>query len=113
MTAKPNKMEIYLAANQLREAVNAYRAQRDEAGAQRDVEAPAPIKKKSWPLPPQDQPTPIPGFPFNASPPKEAPDYGSMGRLHATRAAQAERRGKNAPMKSSGAPELRKKGGRL
>jgi hypothetical protein len=117
MTAKPTKkMEIRLASgNVLRDAVNAYRATRDAAPLpDENCDKPAPTKRKSYPLPPQDQPTPIDGFPFAGQDgePKEIPNYGviSWAPKPSTRAAQAGRLGKRAPMRPSGPSELRKKG---
>ena len=108
---KPRKIDQYLAdGNRLRDAVAAYRAQRDEAGAEVPV-TPTPTKRKSWPLPPLERPTEIPGFPTNPSPPRlDLPDYGSIGRLKAIRAAQADRRGKRAPLTPSGPSRLVKRG---
>ena len=117
-SVKPRKMELYLAeAERLRDAVNAYRAKRDEASVTQDPErsgrnvtSPTPTKPKSYRLPPLATPTELPGWPLNPSPTKEAPDYGSMARVQATRAAQAERRGKRAPLTPIGPSELRKRG---
>jgi hypothetical protein len=89
-------MAQYLAeGDQLRDAVNAYRAARGEASA----ESPPPKPQR---IATQQYPSVIPGFPLNPNPPKKAPDYGSMARVAATRAAMAERRGKRAPMKPNG-----------
>jgi hypothetical protein len=76
-------------------------------------------KRKSYPLPPLDRPTEIPGFPLRApaagqdadgivGPAKDIPAYGSIGQ--AIRAAEAERRGKRAPLTPIGPSELRKRG---
>ena len=111
---QPLKMAQYLEeGKKLMAAVKAYRATRDEAGAEEPEVAPVPPKpkRKSYPLPVLDRPSEIPGFPLN--PPKEAldiPDYSSIGRVKATRAAQAERRGKRAPVTPIGPSELRKRG---
>jgi hypothetical protein len=115
---QPLKTALYLAEGErLREVVNAYRAARDVSGVPNGTvdrvtgaEVPAPTPTKPKRLPPLYGPTPIDGYPLNPSPPKEVPDYGNMARLHATRAAQAERRGKKAPLKPIGEPTLRKKG---
>ena len=118
---QPLKIATYLAeGDHLRERVNAYRAERDEAGAEvpftnpahegGECNKPTPSKSKSYRLPLADGPTPIDGYPFNPSPPKDVPDYVNMGRVQATRATQAARRGKRAPMKPSGPSGLRKKG---
>jgi hypothetical protein len=110
VSARPRKIDVYLAAgNRLRDAVNAYRAAKEEANGEEPT--PTPTKKRrSHPLPPADGPTPIPGYPLAPSQPKEIPDYGSMARVAATRAAMAERRGKRAPLTPIGPSELRKKG---
>jgi hypothetical protein len=68
---------------QLSEAVNAYRAARGEATVTQDPErsgrdVTSSTKPKSYQLPPAAGPTPIDGYPFNLSPPKEAPDYRTM-----------------------------------
>jgi hypothetical protein len=103
---KPRKMELYLAEGaRLAEVVNAYRASKGEASA----EEPIPTKRKSYPLPPLAGPTEIPGYPLNPTPAQEMPDYGTIGRVKATRAAQAARRGKKAPLTPSGSSELRKR----
>jgi hypothetical protein len=123
---QPLKMAQYLEeGKKLMEAVVAYRAARDEASVEElatqeaersasDVTDSAPVptkpKRKSYPLPPLETPSEIPGYPLSSSPPRDIPDYGSIGRLKATRAAQAERRGKRAPLAPSGPSELRKRG---
>lgn len=102
------KIAQYLAEGQrLAEVVAARRVAKGEAGAEEPTET-KPKRRKSNPLPPADGPTPIDGYPFNASPPKEAPDYGNIARVKATRATQAARRSKRAPMQPSGPSELRK-----
>jgi hypothetical protein len=108
--AKPSKMAQYLAAgDRLREAVAVYRVAKEEASAA--VPTPTPTKKRrSYPLPPADGPTPIPGYEFNPRPPAEVPEYDSMSRVKAIRAAQAAQRGRRAPfLTPSGQPELRKR----
>jgi hypothetical protein len=113
--AKPSKIAQYLAAGDvLREAVNAYRATRDEAllqSAAGAADCNKRTKRKSYPLPPLDRPSEIPGFPLNAAG-HDMPNYGSISWAPApsTRAAMAERRGKNAPLKPTGPSGLRKKG---
>jgi hypothetical protein len=95
-------MAQYLAEGDvLRDAVNAHRAARGAS-----AESPPP---KSQRLPPAQYPTEIPGFPLNPTPPAEIPNYASMARLKATRAAVAERRGKRATLKPIGEPTLRKR----
>jgi hypothetical protein len=108
-------MEIYLAEGEARlaDVVKAYRAAKGEMSAPQGEDfhdAPAPTKRRSYPLPPLDRPTEIEGYPLNPSPPKELPDYGNIARLKATRAAQAERRGKKSPLTPIGPSELRKRG---
>jgi hypothetical protein len=70
---------------------------------------PTPTKSKSYRLPTADGPTPIDGYPFNPSPPKEVPDYRSMARVQAVKHRQ-RKLGAQAPMKPIGEPTLRKKG---
>jgi len=107
MTTAPRKTRT---ASYLEEAarfgviVNEYRAAKAEADGET-----TPTKKRSWPLPLQDRPTQIEGFPLNANPPRpDVPDYGSMASLKASRARQAERLGRHAPIKPTGPSELRK-----
>jgi len=122
MTAKPSKMAQYLANGQrLRDAVNAYRAAKGEASAEGAVteqlnvgtecnDASVPTKPKSQRLPPLATPTELPDYPLNWDAARqEIPDYGSMARLQATRATQAERRGKRAPLKPIGPSRLVKR----
>jgi hypothetical protein len=128
---QPLKIALYLAeASRLSEAVNTYRAAKAEVSAEGATllqsaqpcadcnQAPVPTKRKSYPLPPLDRPSEIPGFPLRdpagqdgeaiISPAKDIPDYGSIGK--AIRATQADRRGKRAPLTPIGPSELRKKG---
>jgi hypothetical protein len=116
---QPLKLAVYLAeGDHLREAVNTYRAERGEGSAEASVTKPAlkggecnkPTKSKSYRLPPLDRPSEIPGFPLRDPAGKDIPDYGNMGRVQASRAAQAERRGKKAPLKPTGPSGLRKAG---
>jgi hypothetical protein len=115
--ARPRKMEQYIAeGRRLVALVDAHRAAKAaeaslQSGSPEPDQAPVPTKrKKSYPLPPLETPTPIPGFPFrDPAEQAEAPDYGTIGRMQAIRAAQAERRGKKAPMKPIGPSELRKR----
>jgi hypothetical protein len=105
---QPLKMAQYLAdGKRLAEAVNAYRAARGD-----DEATPPPggnyNKPKSYRLPPLDRPTPIPGFPFTESPPTEAPNYGTIGRVKAIKFRQ-RRLGARAPVKPGGPSELRKR----
>jgi hypothetical protein len=109
-------MEIYLAeAERFVEVVKAYRAAKEAASAETPLidkcnETPAPTKRRSYNLPPLKTPSEIPGYPLNPSPPAEAPDYGNLARVKATRAAQAERRGKRAPLTPGGPSRLVKRG---
>jgi hypothetical protein len=118
---QPLKMALYLEeGKKLMEMVKAYRAAKAAASAEEPGtpsvgpptdynEAPVPTKRKSYRLPPLETPTPIPGFPLRDPAGHDIPDYGSIGRVKATRAAQAERRGKRAPVKPIGPSELRKR----
>jgi hypothetical protein len=102
------KIPQYLAAGErLKEMIAAYRAAR---GAD-ETPAPAPIKRKPYRLLSLETPTPIEGFPLNP-PGEDVPDYGSMSRVKATRATQAARRGKRAPLTPSGPAKLIKRRGR-
>ena len=102
------KIPQYLAAGErLKEMIAAYRAARGEDAAP----APAPIKGKPYRLLSLETPTPIEGFPLNP-PGEDVPDYGSMSRVKATRATQAARRGKRAPLTPSGPAKLIKRRGR-
>jgi hypothetical protein len=113
-------MAQYIAeGRRLVEAVNAYRAARSDVTPVSPSDTvdgeptPTPTKKKSYPLPPLDRPSEIPGFPLREAiigPAKDIPDYGNMRRVQATRAAQAERRGKRAPLKPLGPSSLVKRG---
>jgi hypothetical protein len=124
---QPLKMAQYIAeGRRLVALVNAYRAAKAEASPVSQPDpvdgepSPAPTKKKkSWPLPPLDRPSEIPGFPLCdpaqdgeaiSGLAKDIPDYGNIGRVKAIRATQAARRGKRAPLTPSGPSELRKKG---
>jgi hypothetical protein len=119
MTAKPSKIAQYLAeGDRLRDAVDAYRAARSDVTPVSPSEpTPAPTKRRSYPLPPAQYPSELPDYPLNwgaarqdgeaiIGPAKEIPDYGSLGRLKAVRAAQAERRGKKSPLTPSGPSRL-------
>jgi len=101
-------MDLYLAeGDRLRDAVNAYRAARsDVTPVSPSQPTPAPTKRKSYPLPPLDRPTELPGFPLRDTAGPDIPDYGSIGRLKAIRAAQAARLGKRAPMAPIGPSRL-------
>jgi hypothetical protein len=137
LMTKP-RMELYLdEAERVAAVVNAHRAAkaaaREEASLQtgtpvpdcnkanaeapgtQSVGEPTPVKKKkSYPLPSLETPTPIDGFPFAepAGTAGELPTYPSTAYAPspATRVAMAERLGKNAPLKPSGPSTLRKKG---
>jgi len=105
---QPLKIPQYLAAGErLKEMIAAYRAAR---GAD-ETPAPAPIKRKPYRLLSLETPTPIEGFPLNP-PGEDVPDYGTMSRVKATRATQAARRGKRAPLTPSGPAKLIKRRGR-
>jgi hypothetical protein len=112
---KSRKMDQYLAEGErLVALVNDYRAVKGAASAegapslQSGSPDPDCNKRKSYKLPPLAGPTEIPGYPLNPTPAQEMPDYGTIGRVKATRAAQAARRGKKAPLTPSGPPVLRK-----
>jgi hypothetical protein len=114
--AKPSKVAQALAeGDRLRELVNAYRAAKGEASLSSDAPASdgnkqTPTEKKSYPLPPLERPTELPDYPLNPAPARpDVPDYGNMARLKASRAAQAARLGKHAPLRPSGPPKLRKR----
>lgn len=111
MTAKPSKMAQYLVEGaRLRDAVNAYRAAKAEtslSGASIDADG---NKPKSYREPPAQYPTELPDWPLNWDAAKqEIPECGSMARVQATRATQAERRGKRAPLTPSGPSRLVKR----
>jgi hypothetical protein len=132
-------MAQYLAnGDRLRDAVNAYRATKEAARAEArsdashacpseapplqsptgvgDCNKPTKPKRKSYRLPPLDRPSEIPGFPLHdpAGPDGEAKEIPTYPATHwapapSTRATQAERRGKHAPLKTTGPSSLRKK----
>jgi hypothetical protein len=89
-------------ADQLREAVNAYRAERGLEPA------PAPTKPKRPRLSPAERPTEIPGYPLNDSPPAEIPDYGTMSRVQAIKHRQQRKIRAQLPI--TGEPQLIKRG---
>jgi hypothetical protein len=127
---QPLKIAQYLEeGKKLMDAVNAYIAAKAEASVEARVTqeaglpatpVPTKPKRKSYPLPPLDRPTEIPGFPLRdpagqdgeaiIGPTKDIPDYGNIGRVKAIRATQAARRGKKAPLTPISPSELRKKG---
>jgi hypothetical protein len=88
-------------ADRLREAVNAYRAQKPAA------EPPQSAKPQRRRRAPADRPTPIDGYPFNDSSPAEIPDYGTMARVQAIKRRQ---RKIGAQLPIAGEPQLIKKG---
>jgi hypothetical protein len=90
--------ERLIEAQRLSKAVDAYRAQKPA------TELPQPAKPKSRTIL-QATPTPIPGFPFNATPPAEIPEYGTMARVQAIR---QRRLGARPPLEPAGKPEVRK-----
>jgi hypothetical protein len=117
---QPLKIAQHLAdGKRLVEAVEALRAARDAASAEEPVTERSQLKpdcnkrtkRKSYPLPPLDRPSVIPGFPLRDPAGQDMPNYGSIewAPSPSTRATQAERRGKRAPMKPVGSSELRKK----
>jgi hypothetical protein len=102
---KPSKAEQYAeGVAALRDAVNAYRAAKQQPGA----EPPQAPKLATLRLPPAERPTPIDGFPMNDSPPAQVPDYGTMGRVQAIRHRQ-RRPGAQLPNKPMGPTQLIKK----
>ena len=123
---KPTIPQYLKNGESLREAVSAYRQERDEALLQtiqnyksemenrftvcNSPEAPAPTKPKPYRrLPVANYPTEIPGFPLNESRAgQDVPDYGTMSRVKAVKHRQRIL-GARAGMKPNGPPELRKR----
>jgi hypothetical protein len=118
---QPLKIAQYLEeGKKLMETVRAYRAAKAAASEEAPVtersqlkpefdNAPVPPKRKSYPLPRLETPTPIPGYPLNPPQDIDLPNYETIGRVKATRAAQAARRGKRAPLTPSGPSRLVKR----
>jgi hypothetical protein len=97
--SRPSKAAERLARTEaLRDAVNAYRAQKP------GTEPPQATKPKRRGVP-LDRPSEIPGYPVNDSPPAEAPDYGTMSRVQAITHRQ-RKIGARLPIKPIGEPEL-------
>jgi hypothetical protein len=96
--------------DRLRQAVNAYRAQKEAlpsaTSQQPGAEPPQAPKPKRRSLSLAGRPTVLAGWPLNPSPPAEIPDYGTMGRVQAIRHRQ-RRPGARLPI--TGEPHLIKR----
>jgi hypothetical protein len=116
MTAKPRKIEQYLAEGQrLAEVVAAHRAATGAASAEAPVtqqpdvypECNKPRSPRSQRLPSAQYPTELPGWPLNPRPPAEVPDYRTIETASiVVRARKAKGRSLIEPI---GPSELRKR----
>jgi hypothetical protein len=89
--------------DQLRQAVNAHRAQKPAAAP---LQSTKPAKRRP---PPAERPTSIDGYPFNDSPPAAIPDFRTMETAQIVVRARQRKVGAQLPAKPFGPPELRKR----